>query len=436
MRSLVRFPLITAALLATTRTAAPQASMFRGGGANNGIYASPAPSLSVVQWKFKTGGRVISSPAVSGTSVFVGSTDGAVYAVHRATGSLRWKFATRGAVASSPAVVDGVVYILSADGNAYAIDAESGKQRWVFATKGERRFTAPGIHGAVPRTERMPDPFDVFLSSPAVSNGVVYFGSGDQHVYAVDAASGTLRWAFPTGDVVHASPTVTDGVVYIGSWDRNVYALDADTGRERWRYTTGNDTTIYNQIGIASSAAVAGGMVFVGGRDGHFHAIDARTGERRWVHNNKGGWTIASPAVKDGIVYFPTSDGTRFKALDAATGSVKFDLQNKAISFSSPALAGTVAFYGSSDGYLNAVDISTGRLKATFRTDGSRRNGARYTDAKGRMRSDLMYPDGTLDGMMIGMRTMMTLGSVLSSPVVVDGVVYFGSTDGHVYAVR
>jgi outer membrane protein assembly factor BamB len=47
-----------------------------------------------------------------------------------------------------------------------------------------------------------------------------------------------------------------------------------------------------------------------------------------------------------------------------------------------------------------------------------------------------MYPDRTLDGMMIGMRTMMTLGSVLSSPVVADGVAYFGSTDGHLYAVR
>jgi outer membrane protein assembly factor BamB len=52
------------------------------------------------------------------------------------------------------------------------------------------------------------------------------------------------------------------------------------------------------------------------------------------------------------------------------------------------------------------------------------------------MRTQGMYPDRTLDGMMIGMRTMMTLGSVLSSPVVADGVVYFGSTDGHLYAVR
>jgi outer membrane protein assembly factor BamB len=288
----------------------------------------------------------------------------------------------------------------------------------------------------MPRTERMPDPFDVFLSSPAIAGNTVFIGSGDQHVYALDAATGALKWRFATGDVVHASPAVSGGVVYIGSWDRNLYALDAATGRERWRYTTGNDTVIYNQIGIASSAAVAGGLVFVGGRDGKFHVVDAATGAARWVHDNKGGWTIASPAVLDGVVYFPTSDGTRFKALDAATGAVKFDVQNTAVSFSSPAIAGGVAFYGTSDGYLNAVGLREGRLIARFRTDGSNENGPRYTDENGRLRTGLMYPDRTLDGMMIGMRTMMTLGSVLSSPVVADGVVYFGSTDGHLYAVR
>jgi outer membrane protein assembly factor BamB len=75
-------------------------------------------------------------------------------------------------------------------------------------------------------------------------------------------------------------------------------------------------------------------------------------------------------------------------------------------------------------------------MKARFRTDGSRLNGDQYTDSTGRLVTRTMYPDRTLDGMMIGMRTMMTVGSVLSSPVVADGVVYFGSTDGKVYAVR
>jgi outer membrane protein assembly factor BamB len=363
-----------------------QSSMFRGGPEHHGVYASAPPSLQTVVWKFQTAGRVISTPVVAGGVVYVGSTDGSLYAVDRATGTLRWKFDTRGPVNSSPAVAAGIVYVGSVDGNVYAVDAETGKQRWVFATKGERRFTAPGIHGAIPRSERMPDPFDVFLSSPAVVAGVVFIGSGDQHVYALDALTGKQRWSFQARDVIHASPAVANGVVYIGSWDRNLYALNASNGRERWRYTTGNDTVIYNQIGIASSAAVADGTVLVGGRDGRFHAVDARTGSLKWVHDNRGGWTIASPAVRGGIVYFPTSDGTRFKALDVATGALRFDLENKAVSFSSPAIAGNVAFYGTSDGYLNAVDLE--------------------------------------------------LGSVLSSPVIADGVVYFGSTDGKLYAVR
>jgi len=415
---------------------AAQSSMFRGGPAHLGVYDSPPPSLQVLAWKFKTGGRVISTPAVVGDVVYAGSTDGALYAVNRADGTERWKFETNGPIASSPAVSGGLVYISSLDGNIYAVEAASGAKRWVFATEGERRFTAPGIHGAIPRTERMPDPFDVFLSSPTVVGGTLYIGSGDQHIYALDAATGALRWSFMTGDVVHASPAVVDGVVYIGSWDRNLYALDAATGRERWRYTTGNDTTIYNQIGIASSAAVVDGLVFVGGRDGHFHVVDAATGALRWTHDNKMGWTIASPAVKNGVVYFPTSDGRRFKALDTATGTVLIDLQNPAISFSSPAIAGDVAFYGSSDGYLNAVDIVHGTLLGRFQTDGSKEHGGPYTGEDGVFHAGPMYPDRTLDGMMIGMRTMMTVGSVLSSPVVADGTVYFGSTDGNLYAVR
>jgi outer membrane protein assembly factor BamB len=419
-----------------TSAASSQSTMFRGGPEHLGVFNSAAPSLTSLIWKFRTNGRVLSSPAVVGDAVYIASTDGSLYALNRADGTQRWKFDSKGPIASSPAVAGGVVIVSSVDGLIYGVDAATGASKWTFATKGERRFTAPGIHGAIPRTERMPDPFDVFLSSPVIANGVVYIGSGDQNVYALDASTGALRWTFGTGDVVHASPAVANGVVYVGSWDRNLYAIDASTGRERWRYTTGNDTTIYNQIGIASSAAVAGGLVFVGGRDGHFHVVDAATGQLKWKHNNRGGWTIASPAVKDGIVYFPTSDGTRFKALEASTGNVKFDLQNKAVSFSSPALAGDVAFYGTSDGYLNAVSLTEGTLKATFQTDGSKENGPKFTDENGRLRTNLMYPDRTLDGLMIGMRTMMTLGSVLSSPVVVDGVVYFGSTDGHLYAVR
>ena len=107
---------------------------------------------------------------------------------------------------------------------------------------------------------------------------------------------------------------------------------------------------------------------------------------------------IASPAVERGVVYFPTSDGERFKALDAATGATIYDISNKAVSFSSPAIARDTVFYGSSDGWLHAVDAGTGRIKAEFQTDGSKANAAKYIDRNGRIDSAALYPDSTLDG--------------------------------------
>jgi len=410
--------------------------MFRGGPEHLGVYESAKPSLASPVWKFKTGGRVISSPLVVGDAVYFGSTDSFIYAVNRADGSLRWKFETQGAVTSSPAFVDGAVIAGSGDGKLYAVDATTGKQRWAFKTAGESRFTARGIHGLMPRTEMMPDPFDMFLSSPTIVNGVVYFGSGDHNVYAVDALSGTLRWTFMTGDVVHASPAVVAGVVYIGSWDRNLYALNAASGTEVWRFQTGNDTVTHNQIGIASSAAVAGGVVYFGCRDGHFYAVDAKSGQQRWSVDNKGGWVIASPAVKNGIVYFPTADGMRLKAVNGATGALVYSVENKSLSFSSPAIVGDAMFFGSSDGWVHNIDLATGAVRTEFQSDGSKANAAQYTDSTGRMSGEKLYPDYTLDGAIIGVHNMFSLGSFISSAVVADGVLYIGSTDGNLYALK
>jgi len=411
-------------------------SMFRGGAEHLGVYQSAAPSLKEIAWSVAAGGRIVSSPLVVSDAVYFGASDGFLYAVNATSGTQVWKFDGHGAINSSPAFADGLVIASSLNGRVYAVDAETGKQRWEFRTGGEQRFTARGIHGGQPHTEVMPDPFDVFLSSPTIVGDIVYIGSGDHNVYALDAHTGALRWKFATGNVVHASPAVSNGVVYIGSWDRNMYALNASTGHELWRFTTGEDTLFNNQVGIASSAAVANGVVYFGCRDGHFYAMDARTGVQRWNLDNKGGWVIASPAISDGVVYFPTADGQRFKALDAETGVLKYSVENKTISFSSPAMVGSTIYFGSSDGWMHALDRSSGVVKAEFQSDGSKANSSKYVDEKGHLMTDALYPDRTLDGIIIGVHNMFTLGSFLSSPVVANGILYIGSTDGRLYALR
>jgi|SRR5579884_33192 len=424
-----------AAALSPAAGLAKDAPMFRTDAMHHGVYASQAPTLRTVKWRFHTKARIVSSPAVAGGVVYIGSNDGNLYAVRAADGSPVWTFATKGAVSSSPAVSNGMVFVSSLDGNVYGIDASSGKERWRFKTGGERRFTAPGIHGIMPRTELMPDPYDIFLSSPAVSGGIVYVGSGDHNVYAIDAANGTLRWKFATGNVVHASPAVWDDTVYIGSWDRYFYALDAHSGAVRWKFATGEDRTFYNQVGIASSAAVSGGTVYFGCRDSHLYALDASSGALRWKHDEHGSWVIASPAIFDGAVFYTTSDEKKFFALSARTGNERFSVPYTAFSFSSPAVAGGVAYYGAFDGMLYAIDTRTGNVTAQFQTDGSKRNLPAYLDAHGKLDLRLIYPDGTLDGIIVGLSRLYSLGSIVGSPAIVDGVLFVGSTDGTLYAL-
>jgi outer membrane protein assembly factor BamB len=216
-----------------------------------------------------------------------------------------------------------------------------------------------------------------------VANGLVYFGSGDGNVYAVDAASGALKWKFTTGDVVHASPAIAGGLVLVGSWDTNFYALDAATGAERWRFKTGDDENMHNQTGIQSSAAVAEGIVYFGCRDSKVYALDLKTGRQVWAYSNKGSWVIGSPAVKDGTVYFATSDSALFHALDAKSGEERFSLTFAWPMFSSPTVAGQFVYLGSHEGKLLAIDVAARKLAWTFQTDASKQNGPAHHKACG-----------------------------------------------------
>jgi outer membrane protein assembly factor BamB len=416
---------------------AADAPMFRGNLQHTGVYEGPAlAALGGVKWKFNVHGYAISSPAVVDGAAYVGSTDGHLYAIDTQSGQQKWTFATDARVTSSPAVMHGVVYFGSYDGNFYAVDALSGKLKWKYKTEGEKRFAASHLHGSRPETEVMPDPFDCFLSSPAISGGAVYFGSGDGNVYALDAATGKLNWKFHTGDVVHASPAIADGTLFIGSWDSFFYALDAATGAEKWRFKTGEDRDTHNQVGIQSSAAVADGTVYFGCRDSKLYAVDAKTGQKKWEFNNKGSWVIASPAVRDGKVYFGTSDSKLFYEVDAKTGAAIFSLNIGWPMFSSPALAGDMAYLGTQDGKLTAVDLKKQKPAWVFQTDGSRQNLPSYSKADGSPKYEAAFTEDFYENMVVGVNKIYSAGTIQSSPVIVDGVVFVASTDGNLYALN
>ena len=412
-------------------------SMFRGDATHSGTYASQAPrEFHRVKWKFPTGDRVVSSPVWQDNVVYFGGDDGNVYAVDATTGNQIWKHATGGPVPSTPAVADGVVYVGSYDGKFYALNAKTGGTKWKFATGGERRFEAKGLNGLQPKNQTMADPFDVFLSSPVVAQGTVYFGSGDGNLYALDATSGELRWKFPTGDVVHSSPAYADGVLYFGSWDSFFYAVDAATGKEKWRFHGGEDALIHNQVGFQSSPAVANGVVYTGCRDSNLYALDAATGKENWRFNNELSWVITAPAVARGKVFFATSDSSLYHVVDAVTGKPVLRQQSKAYMFSSPAVASDVVLIGVLNGTLEARDIKTGELLWDYQTETSKENKGWVLTADRKFNNPMLYCSNWREAPLVATDRQFGIGAIFSSPLVVNGVVYFGSTDGYVYALE
>ncbi len=430
--------LTAAAFLVVTPVLFAQDAVFRSNPAHTGVSAAPGvPEFHKLKWQFHSKAAIYASPVVNGDTVFIGSDDHNFYSLDLATGTEKWKFQTGSRVRGSAAVSNGSVFFASYDSNFYCLDAATGKLKWKFKTDGERRFAAKHLHGAEPASETMPDPFDFFLSSPVVANDLVYFGSGDTNIYALDAATGTLKWKFKAGDVVHASPAFANGTIYIGSWDSYFYALDAATGAEKWRFKTGEDPDTHNQQGIQSSAAIADGIVYFGCRDSNFYALDATTGKKLWVFPNKGSWVIASPAVADGKVYFATSDTGLFHAVDAKTGASVFSLDFKHWPmFSSPAIAANFAYIGSHDGRLLAIDLNGQKIAWSFDTDGRKQNAATYTKEGGVPKYEAAFFDFFYDDMVAGQQKMLSTGAVLSSTAIAGNTILFGSADGSVYALE
>ena len=282
----------------------------------------------------------------------------------------------------------------------------------------------------------MPDP-STSISSPALANGNVYFGGGDGNVYALDATSGSLKWKFQTGDVVHASPAIAKGMVYIGSWDSYFYALDAETGKEKWRFKTGEDKEIYNQVGIQSSAVVADGMVYFGCRDSNLYALDAATGEKRWAFNNRvmgdhlaggGQWQALLRDFGFGHVLYRECEDRRAAVL------AQIHLANVLVA----RICGKHAVHRvEPGGKLFALDATNQEVAWTFETDASKQNGPTYTKPDGTLKYEAVFSDDFYDDVVIGVnKMMMSVGAILSSPVVVDGVIYVGSADGNLYALK
>jgi len=141
-------------------------------------------------------------------------------------------------------------------------------------------------------------------SSPAVVDGLVFIGSSDKKIYAIDLQNGRQVWAYETTDAVEAAPCVIEGMVFVGSSDGFLYALDAKDGSLKWKYETAGQI-----LGSANWTRSPDGRlwILVGSYDNKLHCVDSTNGRAVWVYET-GNYINGSPAVDDGKTVFGGCD--------------------------------------------------------------------------------------------------------------------------------
>jgi len=311
---------------------------------------------------------IVPSPCVSGEILYIGTTHGAMNALHTSNGQLKWSHIFENnqmGIRSSAVVWKKRVYFGSGDGHIYALDCEDGNPKWKYQTNGQ------------------------IDSTPTIVSDMLYVGSDDGAIYALTADRGEVVWYFQTHGRVKSSPVVVNGILYIGSYDGGIYAIDVETGNLKWRYQT-------NDI-INSSPRVFDGVVFLGPDDNFVYALDDETGTLKWKFQveegarsalkhgvfdkdrnlSTFGFLPSTPVVHQGIVYVGSngSSNCQVYAIDGETGQLKwrFPVENGEVS--SPVIYKNVLFVGAGgilfhDQQIYGLNLEDGSLLWKYKTDG------------------------------------------------------------------
>jgi eukaryotic-like serine/threonine-protein kinase len=357
---------------------------------------SVSRSNAIPVWTFETDGQIWGGTSADQENVYIGSTDGNLYSLSQYDGSLKWKFKADGAIFSRPLVHEGFIYTLSDGGNLYKLDSKTGTPIWTFDTGGHvwtRKLPIDDNPG-----------WDTAVSGVTISDNIVYTGSADGHLFAIDAKSGTEKWRFKTEGPVHSIPVVVDGMVIIGSYDHHVYALNAATGELNWKFDTGQM--------IVSSPAYVDGKVIIGSRSADLYAINVSTGLEEWRYFHWGSWVESSGTTFDGYLYIGSSDDQLLKSFDPENGNLLWTANLGGSPWSTPAVTENTVFTGSFGNANYGIDHKGGFF-AVDRLTGEEIWSYLWEKT----------PDTNIYG-------------VVSSPVVANGMVFFGGLDGVVYGFK
>ncbi|HVI45817.1 MAG TPA: PQQ-binding-like beta-propeller repeat protein [Chitinophaga sp.] len=254
------------------------------------IYALDAGS-GKRKWTFQTAGKIYATPAVADNKVVVASSDNAIYCLNAATGKELWRFETNKPIVGSITVYNSIAYTGSSDGHFRAIQLNTGKLLWDF----------DGVKGFVE-------------DKPLFYNGNIYFGSWGNDLYALDAATGALRWKWNNGtsnrmfSPAACFPVATGGRLFIVAPDRYMTAFNSATGAVIWRRQM-PEVRVRESMGLSADSS----EVLVKTMEGALCGISATADSMQvlWQSPVAMGYELnpAPPVEYNGVIYVPTHSG-------------------------------------------------------------------------------------------------------------------------------
>lgn len=317
---------------------------------------------------------------------------------------IRWKFETKDAIEGTAAIAGDMVYVGSYDGNLYALDLATGRQKWAYH--------------AVP------------IKAPvSVHAGAVYVGDADGDFHCVDAASGKKRWVFKTDSEIASGANFTRDHVLFGSGDENLYCLTQKDGKLSWKFNVAGGP-------VLGTPVVAGDRTFAAGCDSMLHVLDLAQG-KELTSVELGGQVGAGAAVIGEVLYVGTMT-TEFLAVDWKKGQVLWRFESAKGSqpfFASAAATDTLIIAGSRDRRVYGLDRKTGKEVWSFPTGGR-------VDSSPVVAGSRVYV-GSLDGRLyvLDLKTGRELqkinlrGAIYGSPAVGGRCLVIGTEKGTVYCL-
>ena len=264
---------------------------------------------------------IYAAPIVDGDTVYFGAYDGNIYALNSRDGTALWRFETGDPVVGALALRDGTLYVGSTDGLLYALDIASctnvcpssdqvpsfdtGSSIWASPLLAGDVIYVPAMDGRLHALNAATlDPADRFsfkadaglLMAPTLAgDDTLLVGGIDTTLQALDPATGDQKWSFKGGNWFWGTPLVSDDAVYVADFDGNVYAIGLTDGKQLWA------SPFKAGAPVRSAPLLVEGTLIIVGRDGSAFGLNPDDGTQQWGPTLLGKSILSDPFVLERI---------------------------------------------------------------------------------------------------------------------------------------